>query len=802
MDTLLVDLRYALRALRRSPGFTLVAVLTLALGIGANSAIFSIVNAVLLQPLPYPAADRLALLAGARGKEIRLISIPDVDEWRARNRTFEDIGIQRSQSVNLTGAEAPERLTGSYVGANTMHLLGARTVLGRLFTPEETAPGSGQRVTLLSAATWRARFASDSGILGRMVTLDGRPHRVIGVVSDSYRDPFSAIDVFLPIASAPSAGWFQRDNPTVWAYGRVKPGVTIEQAQADLSRVARELAALYPASNAQAGASVRALREALVGPVKATLLTVLGFVAVVLLIACANVANLQLARAAVRAREISLRVALGAGRARLVRQLLTESLVIAVVGGAAGVVAASWGVPAIVALVPGGLPTFSQVGLDARVLAFSAVITVAAGLLFGLAPAVHAVRRGLSAALHQRDAGVERPRRLDPRSVLVAAQLASCIVLLIGAGLLTRSLRKLTQVDPGFDPAHVLTAEFRLPRTRYASDPAIVSFMTTALERIRAVPGVREAALVQSIPLSGNWNATDYVPDTRPGLAAGDRPEAQLNVVSDRAFGVLGIPVLEGRDFTAADVAGSPGVAIVSRELARRTWPGESALGHRLQIIGPPEMRVTVVGVVGDIRQRTLREPVAPQIYQPMTQAANIFNSIAVRTVGDPDAMAASVRAALWSVDRDQPVWRMRPFAAILERDLASSKFSMLLTSLFGVLALTLATIGVYGVTSFAVVQRTREMGIRLAIGARPAQVVRMILARGLAITAFASAVGLLAAAAGSRLLAGQLFGVAPVDPATYAVVTLILAAAAAVASWLPARRAARTDPMIALRSE
>ncbi|MFI5279773.1 MAG: ABC transporter permease, partial [Gemmatimonadales bacterium] len=527
MDTLLQDLRYALRALRRSPGVTFVAVLTLTLGIGATTAIFSIVNAVLLQPLPYPAADRLAVLAGTRGEERgRLIAIADVDDWRARNRTFDDIGMQRTQSVNLTGSEAPERIIGSYVSANTLHLLGARAALGRLFTREEAAPGSGQRVTILSDAAWRTRFASDTGIVGRTLTLDGRPHRVIGVLSDGYRDPLGAIDVFLPIASAPSPMWFQRDNPTVWAYGRLKAGVTMAQAQEDLSRVARELAAQYPASNAQVGASVRDLRETIVGPVKATLLTVLGFVAVVLLIACANVANLQLARAAARAREISLRAALGAGRIRLVRQLLTESLVIAALGGAAGVLAATWGIQALVALVPGGLPTFGAIGLDSRVLAFSVAITVASGLLFGLAPALHAARAGLSAALQQRDAGVERTRRLDPRTALVAAQLALCIVLLIGAGLLTRSLRKLANVDPGFDPSHVLTAEFRLPRARYATDEAIVTFMTSALERIRAVPGVRDAALIQAIPLSGNWSSSNFVPDNRPGLGASEQPEA------------------------------------------------------------------------------------------------------------------------------------------------------------------------------------------------------------------------------------------------------------------------------------
>ena len=804
MDTLLQDLRYALRTLRQSPGFTAVAVLTLALGIGANTAIFGVVDAVLLQALPYPDAAQLVVLSAARGDQQQLlISVPEAEDWRARNRTLTDIGIQRTQSVNLTGTEAPDRLVGSYVTASTLHILGARVTLGRLFGPEETLPGSGQRVVILSAAAWKTRFGADSSVLGRSVTLDGRPHRVIGVLSDAFRDPFSPVEVFLPIASAPSQSWFTRGSPSFWAFGRLKTGVTLEQAQGDLSRVARDLAQEYPSPNANTGASVRRLRDSIVGPVRDTLLIVLAFVAVVLLIACANVANVQLARAVSRSREMSLRAALGAGRARLVRQLLTESVVLASLGGVAGVLAARWAIGALVALVPDGLPSVvGDVGLAPGVLAFAVAITAAASLLFGAAPALRASRGDLRGALQNRGGALARHGRVDPRLVLVSAELALCVVLLIGAGLLTRSLRALTRVDPGFNPANILTAEFRLPRARYASDQSITTFMTQALEQIRAVPGVRDAALVQSIPLSGNWGTTTYVPDTRPSLAPDQAIQTQLNVVSEGAFRVLGVPLVAGREFTAADAAGSVPVAVVNQELARRTWPGRSALGRRLRISGPPDVWATVIGVVGTIRQRTLREAPSPQLYRPMTQAANIFNSIAARTDGEPMALARSVRAALWSVDPEQPVWRMRSMASLLERDVATPKVIMLLTTLFASLALLLAVIGVYGVVSYVVAERTREVGIRMALGARSSEVVRLFVGRGLRAIGVATATGLAAALAGARVLRAQLYGVSPTDLATFVAVPVILAAVAVLACWLPSRRAARFDPMVALRYE
>ena len=804
MDSLIQDLRFAIRTLTRRPAFTLVAVLTLMLGIGANTAIFSVVSAVLLRALPYPAADRLVVLERRQGAQRGMvIAIPDVDEWRAQNHSFEDIGVQRVQSVNLTGTESPDRLIGAFVSANTFRILGAHARIGRLFTDEETREGTAARVAVISSGTWKARFGADSAILGRSITLDGRPHTVIGVTADDYKEPFGDIDAWLPITSAPSPTWFTRANPSVWAFGRLKPGVTVAAAQADLDRIDHAIAVAYPETNAQFTPEIRELRDVVVGPVRASLLILLGFVGVVLLIACANVANLQLARAVSRSREMSLRAALGAGRRRLIRQVLTESLALSVMGGVLGVVVARWAVRALVGLVPGGiLPAFGKVGLDPLVLAFSAGITIVAGLIFGAAPAIHGSRADLQETLQVRSGDASTRHGVDIRNLFVALELALCIVLLVAAGLLTRSLSAITRIDPGFDAGHLLTAEFRLPRARYSNDTLVAAFMTRALAQIRTVPGVRSAAFIQAVPLSGNWGTTTYVPDNQPGLSNAEALATQQNVVSDGAFRTLGITLVQGREFDATDVAASLPVAIVNETLARQAWPGTSAIGHRLKIIGPPDVWATVVGVVKDIKQRTMTEPATPQVYGAMTQNPNIFNSIVVRTDGDPMALAKAVRAALWSVDPEQPVWKMRSLESLVTRDVASPRFTMLLTASFALLALLLAMIGVYGVMSYAVAQRTREMGIRLALGAERGDVVRLMLVRGLKVIGAASVVGAVAALGAGRLIRGQLYDVGAADPLTFAAVPLVLAAVALLACYIPARRAARIDPALALRSE
>ena len=802
MDTLLQDLRYAIRQLAARPGFTAVAVLTLALGIGATTAIFSVADAVLLRPLPYPDAERLAVIWGARGAQRPLLfPITDFVDWRARNHSFVGMGIARVQSVNLTGTDAPDRLIGSFVTASTLRLFGAHMAVGRSFTEQETAIGAGQQVAVLAYGVWQSRFGGAPDMVGRSVTLNGRPHVVIGVTASGFQDAFGPVDVWLPITSAPNPTWFQRGQPNIWAVALLKPGVTLAEAQRDLSGIAAQLAADYPATNGGSDAMVQSLREDFVGGTRATLVILLSFVGVVLLIACANVANLQLARGASRLREISVRAALGAGRRRLVRQLLTESIVLAILGGALGILLAYWSVGAIVAAAPGGLPTFGAVGVNLRVLAFSTALTVGSGLLFGLAPALHGTRVDLAGALTQRSGDGGRGGRLDLRQSFVAIQMALCIVLLVGAGLLARSLAALRQVEPGFQPDHLLTAEFRLPAVKYDTPEKMNQFMTSALAAIRAVPGVRQAALVNAMPLSGNWGGIQYAALDHPELNTATAPMAQLNGMSDGAFRTMGIR-LEGRDFDARDRPGAPLVVIVNEELARRTWPGRTAIGQRLRFVLSPDTTATVIGVAANVKQVTLGEPLTPQIYQPMLQAPGIFNTVAARTTGDPDALNAAVRAAIWSVDPDQPVWKMRSMEFLLRRDVAAPRFTMALTLSFALIALLLAAVGVYGTMSYAVAQRTREVGIRIALGARRVEVVRLVLRRGLAVIAIALGAGLAAALGLAPLLRRQLYGVVPLDPVTFLAVPLVLTAVALVACYLPARRAANVDPMVALRTE
>ena len=802
MDTLLHDLKYATRQLLARPGFTAVAVLTLALGIGATTAIFSVTDAVLLRPLPYPDAGRLTVLWGARGAQRPLLfPITDFVDWRARNHSFVEMGIARVQSVNLTGTTTPDRLIGSFVTASTLQLLGAHMALGRSFTEQETAIGAGQPVAVLSNGIWQSRFGGAADIIGRTVLLNGRPHVVIGVTRADYRDAFGPVDVWLPITSAPNPNWFQRGQPNVWAVGLLKPGLTLADAQRDLSGVAAQLAAEYPTTNGGSDALVQPLRDYFVTGARPTLVILLAFVGVVLLIACVNVANLQLARGASRWREISVRAALGAGRGRLVRQLLTESVVLSIGGGVLGVALAYWTIAAIVAAAPGGLPTFATVGINVRVLAFTTALTVAAGLLFGIAPAWRGARVDLAGALTQRAGDGALGGRFDLRQLFVAVEMALCIVLLVGAGLLTRTLAALRQVDPGFAPDHLLTAEFRLPSVKYDTPEKINQFTTNALTAIRAVPGVRQAALVTAIPLSGNWGGVQYATLDHPELNTATAPMAQLNAMSDGAFATLGIR-LTGRDFDARDRPGAPLVVIVNEELARRTWPGKPAIGQRLRLIFTPDTAATVIGVAADVKQVTLGEASTPQIYQPMLQTPGIFSSVAARTSGDPDALAGAVRAAIWSVDPDQPVWKMRSMTVLVRRDVAAPQFTMALTLAFALIALLLAAVGVYGTMSYAVVQRTRELGIRMALGARRAEVVRLVLRRGLAVIAIALAAGLAAALGLAPLLHNQLYGVVPLDPATFLVVPLVLTGVALMACYLPARRAAAVDPMVALRTE
>jgi putative ABC transport system permease protein len=657
---------------------------------------------------------------------------------------------------------------------------------------------------VISHAVWQTRFGGDPQIIGRVATLNGRPHEIIGVTSPDFQDPFTntASAVWLPITSAPSMAWFDRGNANVWAVGRVKAGASVDAARKDVAAIAAALAAELPTTNAGFDVRLIPLKEYIVGSIQPVLLTVLAFVAVVLLIACANVANLQLARAASRARELSVRAALGAARSRLMRQLLTESLVLALAGGVAGVVGAHWAIKALVAAVPGGLPVYGDVGLDRGVLAFSLAITLGAGLLFGAVPALHAARANLHDALTTRSGEGAIGGRLDVRNAFVAVQLALCIVLLVGASLLSRSLVSLQHVDPGFDTRNMLTAEFRLPAAKYRDPAQVRDFLARAVAEIRAVPGVRSAALVGSVPLSGNWGQAPYVPVGQPDPAPGTAPVAITNYVTDGYFRTMGIPLIAGREFDDRDRADAEQVVIVNEELAKRAWPGEPALGKRLRIVAQPEQVATVVGVARSVKHIRLTDLPGAQLYTPVAQTAGIFASIVARTDGDPAALVKTVRGAVWKVDADQPVWRLRSMESIYAQTTATPRFTMLLTGAFALLALLLAAVGVYGVMTFAVAQRTREVGIRMALGAQRGEVVRLVLVRGARVVGVATVVGLVAAFAAAQLIRKQLFGVGTADPLTYLAVPAVLAAVALVACWLPARRAASVDPLIALRGD
>lgn len=799
MGSVLHDLRFAVRTLRRNPAITLVAVLTLALGIGANTAVFSVVSAVLLRPLPYPAADRLVLLWNARpGQPGLLASVPDVEEWRVRSRSFQDVGVVRAQSVNLTGTGTPDRLIGEFVDAHTLPILGAAPELGRSFADSDVTTKKGVPVAVLSHAVWATRFGADPAIVGRTLVLNGRPHVVIGVLSSRFEDPNRGVEVYLPITSAPQPAWLTRDDPEVWAVARLRPGVTRAAATHDLASVQAALAAEYPKTDAGLGIAVQPLRDAVAGVVRPSLLVVFAAVGFVLLIACANIANLQLARAAAREGELTVRAAVGAGRWRLAQQLLTESLLLSVLGGAAGVIAALWGTRSLTGAIPGGLPVYGgAVQLDARVLAFTTAITLGAGVLSGLAPALFAGRADLARSLGTRGGDGGRLR-----STFVAVQLALCVVLLVGAGLLVRTIQRLGRADLGFVPDHVLTAEFRLPSNRYRTPEAITQFMMLALDAVRAIPGVRSAALVQSVPLSGNWDRTSFIPDDRPGVPAEQAPSTQINRVSDGFFGTMRIHVIAGRDFDARDRAGSLPVAVVDEHLARTLWPHGSAIGHRVQLLSSPPVWVTVIGVAANVKQFTIGEPAVSQVYVPVAQDPSIFSSIVLRTTGDPEAMANRLRAAIWSVDPNQPVWKVRSLDSLVGRDLAPPRFTALLTSAFAAIAVLLAALGVYGVMSYTVSRRTREVGIRVALGARREQVVALVLGRAVRVLVGATAAGVVAALLVAKLLAHVLYGVAAADPLTFMAAPAILLVVALAACWLPARRAARVDPVIALRAE
>jgi putative ABC transport system permease protein len=801
MDTLRQDVAYGVRTLLRRPGFAAVAILTLALGIGATTAIYSVVDAVLLRPLPWPSGDRLVFISETRdGVNQGGVSYIDYLDWRANSRTLEEMSIIRGQSVNLTGGDAPDRVIGTFTNASTFRLLGASAQVGRLFTDAETIAGAAPPVAIISDGFWRSHFGGRRDAVGQTLVLNGTPCTVIGVLRPGTQVPFGAPDVWLPIGHYSNKGDLTiRGRPGVWVLARLKRDASLGNAQADLRGIASRLAEEYPPTNAGVSTQIDPLKEQLVGSSRAQILMVLGAVGIVLLIACANVANLQLARAASRRRELSVRSALGAGRARLIRQMITENLLLSIAGGATGLLIAYAGTRWLASVVPNFVQFSNPIGLDVSVLAFAAIVTIATGFIFGLPSAWRASRVRLQDALTLRTSGASGGRL--QRSVLIPAQMALCVVLLITAGLLTRSLVALSSVQPGFDPDQVLTMQFRLPPAKYDTEDKIATMFTRSLEELRAVPGVKSAALVRATPLNGNGQTVPY--QIAESADPAHLPQAQFNIVSSGYFSTMRIPLVAGRDFTANDRTGSVAVVVVNAQLAKKIAPAGSALGARVKIAtGPGSIWATVIGVVGNAKHFQVSEEQLDQLYASYLQSPLIFTEVVVRSAGDPSAIANAARAAIWRVDRDQPVWRVRPLVQSIQAQLGPRGFILRLLATFAILAVVLAMIGIYGVTSYAVAGRTQEMGIRMALGARATEVVTLIVRESMTTIAVAILVGLGAAYGVTRLIQSQLFGISATDPAIYAIVPVLLAAVAALACWVPARRASRVDPVATLKAD
>jgi putative ABC transport system permease protein len=799
------DLRYGARKLHKSPGFTLVAVMTLALGIGANTAIFSVVNAVLLKPLPFDQPEQLVRVFGTnprRSSFSRPHSYLNFSDLRAQNQTFEAMAAYGGATAALSGADAPEQITGVIASGDVFRVLRAKPLMGRLLEPEDERPG-GSPAVVISHGLWQRRFGGDPQIVGRTIRLDGREREIVGVTPADFSFEFvtGAADFWMPIDPTAS-GFQQRGAIFLEAIGRLKPGVTLGGAGSDLEVVASRLAQQYQDSNAGIGVRLASAQEELVGDVRPTLLVLLGAVGFVLLIACANVANLLLARSAGRHREIAVRSALGAWRGRIVRQLLTESLLLALAGGLLGLLFALWGVNLLSAFVPENVPRFGETSIDLRVLGFTLAASILTGLLFGIAPALQSSRFDLNEALKEGGRGGTDGRgRARVRGLLIVSEVALSLVLLIGAGLLIKSFARLRNTDPGFDPSNTLTASLSPSSVRYDTDEKVNDFYRLLVERVRALPGVESVGAVTPLPLSDNNLSFSFTVVGQPPPPPGQGQSASARFVTPDYFRAQRVPSRAGRVFTETDGAGAPGVIVVNEAFARRYLPGVEPLGQRLRL-GVNGIEGEIVGVVGDIRGASLATTPAPEYYVP--ESAVSFNdmTLVIRTTGDPASLAPALRQVVSEMDKDLPLYEVRTMEALLARSVARQRFSMTLVGVFAVLAMLLSAVGIFSVMSSLVAQRTHEIGIRMALGARPGDILSMVVRHGVRLTLVGVAVGLAAAGALTRLMSGLLYEVSATDPAVYGGITALLAAVALLACYVPARRATKVDPLIALRYE
>jgi putative ABC transport system permease protein len=800
VSTIFNDLRHGARILLRSPGFTAVAVAALAIGIGANTAIFSVVNTLLIERLPYGEPDRLAVVWEhniPRDRKNNVVSPGNFIHWREMNRVFDDLaGVSLAFNVTLTGRGDPVEIPFQYVTPEFFPVVGVQPSMGRWFGPEE---GRESRSVVISHRLWRTRLQQDPEILTRGLTLNGISHSVVGVMPAGFSFLDKTVDLWLPLrfpaeARTPRGRWLV-------TVGRLKPGVTAEQAQRDMTRVAGELTTMFPDFNTGWTARVVPLREQLTGDIRPALLVMLGAVAFVLLIACANVANLLLARATARQRELAVRAALGAGRGRLIRQLLAESVVLAAAGGAAGLALAWWGLQVLRAVVAERLPIqrLEMVGIDGPVLAFTMGATLVSGIFFGLIPAFTAAGTSLNESLKEGGRTGSAARGARTRSAFVVVEIALALVLLVGAGLLVRSFARLMEVDAGFETDRTMTMRVSLPLARYADAPKRVQFFERLLERVQQVPGVQSAGAISSLPLVGLGSATSYEIVGEPAPPRGQEPVADVRVITKDYFKAMGIPLVRGRLFDERQPSEAVNKVIVNEALARRHWPNDDPIGRRIKISWNEDVEDEIVGVVGDVVHAGLDAQVRSMTYWPLARNGDGSMTLTLRTAGEPASVVSAVRGILREQDADLALADIRTMDEVVSQSVAQRRLMMVMLAIFAGAALLLAAVGIYGVIAYSVTQRTQEIGIRLALGAQRSDVLRMVVGQA-AMLAVAGVV--MGAVFLTRLMEDLLFGVKPFDPLTFGVVAAGLTGVALLASYVPGRRATRVDPVIALRAE
>ena len=805
IESLWQDVRCGLRMLRKNAGFATVAILTLALGIGANTAIFSVIHGVLLSPLPYNDPDRIVLVLESnptRGFPQFSVSPPNYMDWKKDSTSFEQIASIARGDFNYTGGAEPERISGARVASSFFAVMGATPAMGRTFLPEDDVMGKAG-VVVLSYGLWTRRFGRDPLVLGKSLTLDGQSYRVVGVMQEGFQFP-RGVDLWLPSEfDADALGPGARGAHYLRVMARLKPGVSMDKAQSEMVAISKRLEQQYPKTNTGWSAKLLSLNEATVGNVRPTLLVLFGAVGFLLLIACANVANLLLARATARQREIAIRFSLGASRLRIARQLLTESVLLSGIATGAGLLLAEWAIRALRTLPPSNLPRAANIGLDLPVLGFAAGVAVLTGLLFGFAPALQITRGAPSETL--KDGGrTASAGRQGVRSALVVLETTLALVLLVGSGLLLKSFLRLQTVDPGFQYKNIATADVSLPRSKYSTDAQKMQFFTQLLERIQLVQGVKEVAASSGNPMEGSNLSFSFATKDLEALSPSDQPSAGYYVVSSNYFHTLGIPLLVGRFFTPEDSAGRPRVAIISQTIAQRFFHDKNPIGQTIKIGVGAAVPVPreIVGVVGDVKDDGLGEAATMAAYEPYTQMAWSDMTLFVRSDSDPSQMASVLRSQVTSVDKDQPVADISTGDQLMAQAVAQPQLRTTLLSLFAGLALILASLGIYGVMSNTVAQRTHEIGVRMALGAGQSSVLRLVLSNGMRLTLLGIALGSAGAFALTRLMKGFLFHVTPTDPATFVEVALFLFFVALLASYIPARRATRVDPVIALRYE